>query len=1365
MPGDEAGWSNLATPPSSLSFEHVDLQIGELNDIAHDRQGLLWLATSEGLLRYDGFEHRAFRPPGTSLGDVVAVKHLLIADDGRLWAVGERGRVIVLETRTEAFRIIDLNDVSDTNVRTLGIAQALDGTVWVGSWSNGVYAIDPESYETRHRSLADLLGEAISDTSIHGLTPHPQGGVWATTSSVGLLRIPGIDDDVLRIPLMPERAADNQPFVSLASYGPDGRLYLGTFQVGLRRLDASEKQIDGDWLPPPDCDFGFGIVGMANAEQSLWVATEGGGLLRLDPAEGTCHASRFNSASPNGLASDHIHVMHFDDDRRMWLGSASILSRSDLGEGRFEHYRHRPGDPSSLWDNETHAILEDQQGRLFVGSDKGISRFTPGDKGFTRISVDGHRVLSLAAWGAETVLAGTTDGLYTLGSDALYVEPLTRVSDTLTTPKSRYVLSMLVDRSGTLWVGTIEGLVRWDPLRDSVTRFRAGPEAGSLPHDMVRVIYEDAAGQLWVGTAGGGLAAFDRNTQLFRSVPAETDGPDALGSRNIAALSEDTDGRLWVSTNNGKGGIHRFDPTTGHVELWGYAEGVPRAVHGALPEETGIVWLSTERGIMRLDSGSDRLELYPEIDNVEYRGTIPTALHRGPSGRMYFGSASGITAFDPSGLSTTTVPARVWITGVYVDGDVLSPLSAPGRYGMQTASLFRPELTFRHDDRQVRFSFGGIAAGGTQHIRFEHRLLGLHDNWIESGSERRFAEYTTLPAGEYQFQIRAAGVRGPWSEPQSAVFSVLRAPWLTHAALAAYAVMFLTASFLIFRVRSQALRSQAIALAQAVEDRTSEVARQREELAEQAQRLAEKSDDLEELVAEKNRVYLSLSHELRTPITLVSNPIRMILDRLQGDSAVSRDELLNRLTNIRENTDRLNDLVEQLLKLSYLRHVDEHREPLNASDALRNLIERFQQRARDNGLQLLWQPGQEHDIWCRMIPDALDVIASNLISNAIKYTHSPGTVTVRLDASDAEIALHVEDTGVGIAPELVETVWDRFVRAPNSIGAPGSGLGLAVVRELTQKHGGSVAVDSVPGKGSCFTVRLPWENYEPPPQTQPTPRGSQASDEDSHTRERPLALVVDDDAGMRDLVVEVLRDEFDCIVAIDGEEGLMMAVNEMPDIIVSDVGMPKLDGYHLSRALKSRSETSHIPLVLLTAHADRDSRKRGLMEEADDYIAKPFDGEELRLRLRNLLRQRDRLRDHYQQKFAKAPDEPEIADRPAESPQERRNQAFLEQLRHSIEADFANPQLNVKELALRLSLTPRQLHRKTVCLLGRAPLDLLRAHRLAVAKDKLRDGQPVKAVAYDVGFSSPAAFSKAFKAEFGIAPAHWAVHAGDRRGD
>jgi len=526
---------------------------------------------------------------------------------------------------------------------------------------------------------------------------------------------------------------------------------------------------------------------------------------------------------------------------------------------------------------------------------------------------------------------------------------------------------------------------------------------------------------------------------------------------------------------------------------------------------------------------------------------------------------------------------------------------------------------------------------------------------------------------------------------------------------------------------------------------------------------AEKLRDLDHA---KSRFFANISHEFRTPLTLILGPVHQWLENARPTNQEATPVPVRGLDLVRRNANRLLDLINQLLDLSklesgFMRLSVAPGDPLQT---LRVLTNAFESMAEQSGIRYeIAVPQTPENAWFDR--DKLEKIAANLLSNAFKHTPPGGSVAVRAELRHERLFLEVADTGAGIPQEALEKVFDRFYQAG---GGAGTGIGLALVRELCALHHGSVSVESALGKGSIFRVEIPVdrtafsaeERSEAAAAALSSSDGFSSSDESTRRKKsgsayssdeekssddaRPLCLVVEDNLELQGYIREQLHGAFRVLLASDGHEGLQSALLHIPDLIISDVMMPEMDGNQLCAALKTDERTSHIPVILLTARAGRESRIEGLETGADDYLTKPFDARELIVRAQNLVRQREILRKQFSRTVVLQPKEIALT-----SADER----FLQRIQESLDENLGNDQFSVEELAAAVGMSRSQLHRKLTALIDQPPVEFIRNFRLRRAKEMLEAGVGnVSEIGYAVGFSSPAYFSKAFRDAFGVAP-------------
>jgi signal transduction histidine kinase/DNA-binding response OmpR family regulator len=691
-------------------------------------------------------------------------------------------------------------------------------------------------------------------------------------------------------------------------------------------------------------------------------------------------------------------------------------------------------------------------------------------------------------------------------------------------------------------------------------------------------------------------------------------------------------------------------------------------------------------------------------------------------------------------------------------------------------------------ERTVSFDFTGVHLTRGSDVQYAYRLVPYDTTWTTT--EQSFTRYTDLPPGTYRFEARARLAGGPVGAPARLTFTIPRAYHETgwFQALLAGGLLLLVGGAYLWRTRT--LRRRQDQLRRLVNERTERLAAEKRKTEEQARRL-------EAIDEEKSRFFANISHELRTPITVLQGGLQDVLDGAFGDVPISARR---QLEIMRSNVQHLRRLTEQLLDLARLEAADPELDPApnDLVATLRRLTRRFAPLAERQGVQLDLDTAVEAHP-CRFDPEKIDKIASNLISNALAHTPEGGRVTVRLDVEPGNpptAILSVTDTGRGIPSEEQDAIFERFARADETDDQSGTGIGLALAQELAELHGGTITVDSDLGRGSTFTVRLPLPPTDPDaispkpaggvsgdalpaapadatadateyaaasdddarlPEGSPVgdgvPRSGAAGDRDASDKtDRPVLLVVEDNDDVRAYLRRHLTDAYRVVEAADGAEGLDRARDAEPDLILADLMMPGLDGIELCRRVREDDALAHTPFVLLTARAAEDDAVAGLDAGADAYVTKPFSIAELKARLRRLL----------EAHWAGTPDGTSVARFTPEVDVSSDDEVLLRRVTDAIDQHLAHADFTVDDLAAAVGLSPRQLQRRLKQLTGTSPAAFIRQYRLDVGAQLLeQDGGTVAQVAYQVGFGTPDTFSRHFKDRFGCPPSAYPEDADD----
>jgi signal transduction histidine kinase/DNA-binding response OmpR family regulator len=649
------------------------------------------------------------------------------------------------------------------------------------------------------------------------------------------------------------------------------------------------------------------------------------------------------------------------------------------------------------------------------------------------------------------------------------------------------------------------------------------------------------------------------------------------------------------------------------------------------------------------------------------------------------------------------------------------------------------------------FGFSALEFLSPQRIRYGFMLEGYDTDWNIVSANRRYANYTNIDPGEYTFSIKATNKDGIWSNQKTSIKITIASPWwLSTAAVVSYLLAVITVIYLFIAFRTRLLTNRANKLELSVQQRTEEVAAQKQKV--------------EQLLAQKHDEFATVSHEFRTPLTLILGPLSQLL----ASSKSQRD--IERLNIVQRNGYRLLRMVDQLLNLETVKvTLVNQKATQDTGKIIRLLSAAFIDLAKQKDIVLNF----EHiiDIQFKLVPDALEKIVLNLLSNALKYTKPNGTVTILTQRTRAnELNIKVVDNGIGIPPEQIQNVFERYQRVldENSEQVTGAGIGLALVKSLVEVHQGRVELSSTLGKGTTIDVFLPItaETDLPPKETngnkevvamelmsiagQLSPSSSKKINlEQVFQTGNPSVLVIEDNSDMRSYIEQSLCDDFQVTCANDGQQGVELATSMVPDLIISDIMMPKKDGYQVTHELRSHPVTSHIPIILLTAKGDRDSRLKGWHQKADEYLTKPFDVVELKLRLHSLLEIRNIVKKRFAQTVFEVPASAQTCNN---SPQENQQQNFVDQLNKTLEALYTQTDVSIADFADKMAVSERQLYRKLKSTLDITPLEYIRRFRLEKAKQLLQQGKSVSFVTFEVGFSTQSYFGKCFKAQFGQSP-------------
>ncbi len=1366
------------TSDEQLSQNFVD-------DIYKDSKGFMWFATWGGLDRYDGYSVTSYNTENTKLKSNFC---FCLAEDSfeRLWVGSDLG-----------LSCIDLNTGQSLNLIE-------ENSQYSEVLSQSVYALHCDSqsklWVAGDHGLAclvfDAQGNIVNFYSLNMLTvlalcEDYYGRIWLATSSGKLQCLsnknPG-QFDFENIPELLQRETFN--FIRCIYADRMGTLWIGSSQ-GLFCYNPHTSVLQEytySETVPGSLPHSFVNDIVQDNTGKIWVATLGG-LAMWN--QSTDNFTRFQSDdSDESINNNFLNSLFADDRNILWIGTEKGGVNWMFEKRKMIHaIRHHPADPGSIYTGPVNSILEDSQGNLWVGLVEGGLHFrAKGQESFkhylhtsrpgsltqntvSKIYEDSDAHIWLGTWGG---------GLNRLLKDGSGFESYVP-GDEKGSIASLFVSDLVEDSlHNGLWVGMNNGLQFFDKQSGQFLNVFVGSDI-SYPPKEVNFLKIDCKQRLWVAT-NIGLYCFYLNSFDIPGVPAKYDyfryslhDPTSGQLAKIISIYEDED-VLWFGSNGeglykmeelstadsldlkkkpGWKGPHVYKAAESYFRFihydkrLGFADNV---IYTILEDDDNRLWMSTNNGLVRFEPQSLEVVNYSKEDGLLSNQFYWMAGCKGSDGILYFGNLKGLNYIEPGRFKNNDYMPRPDLITLHILNNKIEPGVAVHNKTYLEKHLFASsELVIPKKDKSFSLEFSALDYEFPERIRYAYYLQGFDEQWTSVGPERRYVYYTNLKQGRYVFMLRCSNSDGVWSDKITSLPIVIRPPF--YQSLMFRIVLFLVLLGLalsFFMSREKRIKRNRAELEAKVEARTIE--------------LQEAYRQVEALNQEKLSVFTNITHEFKTPLSLIMGPIKRML-------SLSKDPLvLDQLKLAERNAERLLILVNQLMDF---RKVEEkacrlHKTRGNLLELVREVLFPFADAVEKRFIQCSLISSLKKS---ELIYDAeiLRKILSNLLSNAVKYTPDYGSIKIKLfdiQKNDADwIRITVSDSGKGIPEEELEKIFERFYQIKEQQtyqvnGQSGTGVGLFLCRELAQIHGGAIYAGNNRLGGARIVLEIPAEFPSGPvenadsgvcvivhneEEAQEELLESTVSSAETMNRLKPLLLVVEDNKDMRQYLASFLHDHYNLLEAVDGEEGWMMVQRNLPDIVISDVMMPRMDGIQLCRKIKTEFKTSHIPVVLLTAFSSLNNEIEGLESGANDYLPKPFDERLLKAKIKNILQLRERIHQNFAENMSTS--QLDIAEN---SPDKN----FLEKMMKIVQLRYADPLFNVSVFIEELGISRSLLHKKLQSLVGQSAGRFIRNYRLNKAKDIINNNPAmnISEVAYSVGFNDPKYFTRCFTKHYGLSP-------------
>jgi Signal transduction histidine kinase len=1308
------------------------LSYNSVRSILQDRRGFIWIGTEDGLNRFDGYTFKEFRskPGGTGLLESNYISALLEDDKGIIYIGTDEG-IYTYDPATEKFTRLNVKTSGGVTISSTINNLVLDksGNLWIATYGQGIFNYQLSSGKLQQYLFSTINSQRIKSDLINCIFADRSNRIWAGQKgpSTSLMLF---NPKANRFDIFPFIVEGDNSYSSIYRIYEDSyrNLWLGTWDRGIYKLDSKLHKVVS-YLSPKSQSGILHVHEICEYSPGELLVGSDDGLSLFNTRTLTHRLFTASETDPTSLSDKFIYPIYKDREGGLWVGTYyGGVNYVSPTSGLFERYTHS-GFVNSVNGNVIGGFTEDKSGNIWIASDDGgLNRLDKQTGRFTsympqpgRNSISYYNVHALC-WDDEKLWIGTYSGGLNVfdsrtGNFKLY-------KDEANNPKSldgSSIYAIFKDRSKRMWVASMSGLNLYNRTEDNFTRVK-NLDATTID------IEQDARGRIWFGTWGKGVFCFDEPKHQWRNYLCHQGDTTSLTGNQINCMLMDHHARLWVGTTNG---LCRFDDAKNRfvrIHL-----NIPSNTICSIVEDNELLWITTSKGLVRYDTRNGNSQVFTQSDGLLSDQFIANSGFKSSNGKIYIGTANGFNAFYPNNIARNNYIPPVVISRLEIFNKEVQ-VGEEGPLPKAIQAMKRIDLSYK--DNVFSLDFVALSYNTPGKNKYAYKLEGFDKDWNYVTNQHR-ATYTNLPAGSYAFKVKACNNDGVWNEQGTSVEIIIHPPfWLTPVFKLLYVLLFI--GLMVWIAKSWMKRTE----------------RKHKEKIDQLNHEKET-----ELYNAKISFFTTIAHEIRTPVSLIIGPLEKIMT-----TATNLPELLrNDLNIIDRNSQRLLLLVNQLLDF---RKVEQgalaltfiHR---NVPDLLRSTFDRFYPLSDQKGIKFVFDC-PDTTIEADIDQEALTKIVSNLLSNAMKY--AKGKIVFSCLSGTERFEIMVTDDGQGIPDNEKEKIFLPFYQVSSGV-KPGTGIGLSLVKSLVDAHGGEISVTNAFPAGSCFTVSFPLRNdavvsgdvvpetsaFEEPESQDVLFEHSGISE--SKSKEKPLLLVVEDNPEMRGFLQDSFSSDYSVITAEDGLDGLDKLKNNEVSLIISDLMMPRMDGLEFCSALRANVLTSHIPVVLLTAKTDLNTKIDGMNSGADAYVEKPFSIRFLKAQIRNLIDSRKALR----RKYSEMPFVPlnSIAGNKAD-------EDFLSKLNTLIENYISNPDFSVELLAEELAISRSGLFAKIKTLAGVTPNELMQVVRLKKAAELLAENKyRINEVAYMVGFNNPSYFTKCFQKQFGVRPGEFLGKSGE----
>lgn len=1338
-----------------------------INAIAQDKYGILWFGTPNGLIKYDGYEFETYTVQSKTNGNILTnnINSLYNDSNGVLW-IGTNVGINVYIPKLEIFYTVPL--FSKLEVSQI-ISNPNGQEIWF-SGENQLYRcklIDEE--HGIFKVSENLLKNSPNILTIRDFSFIDENELILATNS-----------GIKKIEFEHNTTTDNLEIKSALNFEKFDNIYIevvkklkNIYWIGTEKGLFKTTLVDNEILVVKVIDH----VGEVNESDfilsvndifqdnngDVWVGTKKNGLLKYSEKENQLINYKYNPKNNSGLSSNYINTIFQDNYGVLWIGTAQGgINKLYISQKQFINYSKNPYDDYAITDNLITAILEDSKGMLWI-----------------------------SVYNNNDLLKSTTK----INDKTVNSLKFEKIKNRIPFPINTTIRCIYEDKKGFIWFGTDSFLFVYNPLNEQFKKVVLKKDAETLPDQVFRdilqiderhfifvgskisvienpwstiqkqqlpelsiksfinlhgrtfchTVIKGTKNTLWIGTNKGLLYGVFNGKELTINGRISDENTEALklSNSNVFSLYINDKNHVWAGTFGG--GLNKITlNTSGNPEKIDYYrknDVLPDdAIYGIIQENETHLWLSTDMGLVKFNMETNTIDVFDVRDGLAHNNFRQGAYFKGTSGYYYFGGLNGLTIFKPENIKQNTIVPKIQITSLLINNKEVQIGEKLNNKTILEKSISETEsISVSQNEQSIAFKLIVEHTTTPTKNKLAYKLEGFNDSWIESESGKTTISYTNLSAGDYTFKIKAANGDGVWSSEIKKLKVKILPPWYQtwwSYLIFVTLIILISVGVMIYFILHEKLK-QKLKYEQLDKER------------------------IDTINQGKFRYFTNISHEFRTPLTLIAGPLEQVI-------TTNKDEKQSKyLAIIQKNTKRLLSLADQLITFRQAEQgfVSLNLNKITLGSFIYPATEAFENYAIEKNINFFYKVNSPNE---EIIIDIEKVerILFNLLSNSFKNTPPHGNISIEADiintTNDKLIKIDVIDTGKGIPAKDLDNIFERFYQLGNKKeNISGGGIGLAFCKSLLELFKGEITVKSEPNVETRFTVLIPStisKNYEtseidtsnksyikdwvPLPSEYKT---ESIDKEETGEISKHTILIVEDEEDLQIFLKSFLSDYYNIVLAKNGFEGLDKIKLQEPDLVISDVMMPKMDGFALCEKVKSNPETCHIPVLLLTALDDNENLIKGLEFGADDYISKPFSLKHLALRAEKLIQNKIKLKEHFSKNSSIPKDDIEMSVRDKE---------FLSDIISIIEKNISNSSFGVEELSTEIGLSTSHFYKRLKKLTGQIPNVYLRNFRLQRAAELLKSnkGFNVTEVMYQIGIESPSYFSTSFKKLHGLSP-------------